>query len=221
MGWVRLDDRLCLDAKIVAAGNAAVGAWIRALSWAAQQRTDGFVPAGVAVQFGSAKELEAVTRSGLWRSVIEGDTHVVTGRRDPSGRRRLDNVVIVAPGPGYLIENYVKYNPSKAEGERLSEARREAGELGNERKRAAGDPSQRRTQKRTQLREDADANGHASATQSGAPPVPSRPRPVDQEQSSAPSAHLAQRAKASETHPTTLATEAEMFLQNLRDGVPV
>jgi hypothetical protein len=42
--WFKVDDNLALNPKVIMAGNAAMGLWVRAGSWSGQQLTDGFVP---------------------------------------------------------------------------------------------------------------------------------------------------------------------------------
>ena len=44
MSWFKVDDQLAFNAKVVAAGNEAMGLWVRAGSWSAAQLTDGFIP---------------------------------------------------------------------------------------------------------------------------------------------------------------------------------
>lgn len=45
---VACDSKIAFGAKHVAAGNEACGAWIRAVAWAAQHSSDGFIPRAVA-----------------------------------------------------------------------------------------------------------------------------------------------------------------------------
>lgn len=66
MTWFKVDDNLAFHPKVLAAGNAAMGLWVRAGSWCAQQLTDGFVPDTILPSLGTraaAKQLEA---AGLW-----------------------------------------------------------------------------------------------------------------------------------------------------------
>ena len=41
MTWFRVDDTLAMHPKVYAAGNAAMGLWVRAGAWSMQQLTDG------------------------------------------------------------------------------------------------------------------------------------------------------------------------------------
>lgn len=72
MTWFKVDDTLAFHPKVLAAGNAAMGLWVRAGSWSAQQLKDGFVPDSVVATLDgktAAKKLEEV---GLWHRVDGG-----------------------------------------------------------------------------------------------------------------------------------------------------
>lgn len=75
MTWFRLDDGFAVHAKVITAGNAAVGLWVRAACWSAAQLTDGVIPAAVARTLGTTKEAAALEAAGLWRR--DGDTWVI------------------------------------------------------------------------------------------------------------------------------------------------
>lgn len=66
MPWFYVEDTFAFHPKTVAAGNAAVGLWTRAGSWAMQTLTDGEVPAAMANTLGSKKEISALLVTGLW-----------------------------------------------------------------------------------------------------------------------------------------------------------
>lgn len=117
MPWGKLDDRFHSHPKVEAAGNAAVGAYCRALSFCAAYHTNGFVSAAQARKFGSPKELERLCVSGLWTAVKHGETVTVSGRRD-SGRRALPDVVVVAPEDGFFIPDFLHFHPTREESER-------------------------------------------------------------------------------------------------------
>lgn len=67
MPWFRVDDSLAFHAKTVAAGNAAMGMWLRAGTWCAQQLTDGFVPSHMVSALGSRGQAAALVKAGMWR----------------------------------------------------------------------------------------------------------------------------------------------------------
>lgn len=66
MPWFRVDDNLAFHAKTLAAGNAAMGLWVRAGAWAMQHLTDGRVPIHVARQLGTRGEAGRLVAAGLW-----------------------------------------------------------------------------------------------------------------------------------------------------------
>lgn len=64
MVWGRIDDAMCDNAKITAAGNAAVGAWARLISWSCRQGTDGLVPAQTLKTYANRAELSRLRVTG-------------------------------------------------------------------------------------------------------------------------------------------------------------
>lgn len=84
MPWFRVDDNLAFHAKTVAAGNAAMGLWVRAGAWAMHQLTDGHIPTNVARALGNAAQAKALVTAGLWREVDGGYEFHEWGDRQPS-----------------------------------------------------------------------------------------------------------------------------------------
>jgi hypothetical protein len=72
MTWFKVDDSLAFHRKVVAAGNAAMGLWVRAGSWCAQQLTDGFVPDHMIPILGTPAQASRLVRVGLWITVPGG-----------------------------------------------------------------------------------------------------------------------------------------------------
>lgn len=72
MVWFKVDDSLAFHRKTVAAGNAAMGLWVRAGSWCAQQLTDGFVPEHMIPILGTPAQASRLVRVGLWITVPGG-----------------------------------------------------------------------------------------------------------------------------------------------------
>jgi len=76
MGWFKTDDQLAFHAKVVAAGNSAMGLWIRAGSWSSAQLTDGFIPTHMANAMANAManpcDQDALVEAGLWDEVDGG-----------------------------------------------------------------------------------------------------------------------------------------------------
>ncbi len=90
MAWFRLEDKFYDHPKVLAAGNAAAGLWVRCATYSAAQELDGKVPAALARSLGSRAELAALTSTGLW---------------------------IETPA-GFLLPDFLEFNPSHAELER-------------------------------------------------------------------------------------------------------
>ena len=72
MPWFRLDDSFHSHPKVIAAGNEAVGLFVRCGAYAAQHSTDGFIPEQVALLYGTRKLADALVRAKLWRRVRGG-----------------------------------------------------------------------------------------------------------------------------------------------------
>ncbi|PXX65408.1 hypothetical protein DFR70_104472 [Nocardia tenerifensis] len=72
MPWFQVDDQLGFHPKAVAAGNAAMGLWVRAGSWSMQQLTEGFVPAAIVRGLGSAAQAKKLVEVGLWTTADGG-----------------------------------------------------------------------------------------------------------------------------------------------------
>lgn len=87
MPWFKVDDNLAFHAKVIAAGNAAMGLWVRAGSWSAQQLTDGHIPAHMIASLGKPAEAKRLVDVRLWHEVEGGyEFHQWTdeGRRQPT-----------------------------------------------------------------------------------------------------------------------------------------
>lgn len=73
MTWFKVDDGFAFHPKAGAAGNAALGLWVRAGSWCAQQLTDGDVPKDfLRVLGGKPKDAQALVDVGLWDVTEKG-----------------------------------------------------------------------------------------------------------------------------------------------------
>lgn len=146
MSWFRLDDGFALHPKVITAGNAAVGLWVRAACWSAAQLTDGRIPDAVARTLGTAKEAKALEAAGLWRK----------------------------DGNDWIIPDWLQYQPSAAqvrEQQRAkSEAKQRAGRLGGIRSGEA-----RTKQARSNDEAEGQAGRQAERKQNEAPshPIPS------------------------------------------------
>lgn len=73
MVWAKVDDRLHSSAKWRSASKGARALWTTALSWCADQETDGHVPTGMlAVLDGTANDAKSLVTAGLWQKTSDG-----------------------------------------------------------------------------------------------------------------------------------------------------
>lgn len=72
MVWFKVDDDLAFHHKTIAAGNAAMGLWVRAGSWSARHLTDGFVPDHVVIVIGTPAQAQRLVSAGLWAPAEDG-----------------------------------------------------------------------------------------------------------------------------------------------------
>lgn len=84
MPWFRVDDTFPSHPKVMAAGNAAIGLWVRAGSWSMQQLTDGYIPTHVLPMLGKPVEARRLVDAGLWLEVEGGWRFHNWDERQPS-----------------------------------------------------------------------------------------------------------------------------------------
>jgi hypothetical protein len=104
MPWVRLDDSFFCHPKAVEAGVEACGLYVWALTYSAHNLTDGHVPGAWVKQAVGARARRLAARliaQGLW----------------------------VENGTGYVIHDYLDFNPSRASvlAKRKADSDRKAG----------------------------------------------------------------------------------------------
>lgn len=83
MSWFKVDDNLAFHRKTVKAGNAAMGLWVRAGSWSAQQLTDGFVPDEIAALLGTPQQAARLVAAELWEKQSGGFSYHEWDERQP------------------------------------------------------------------------------------------------------------------------------------------
>lgn len=70
MPWFKVDDTFPTHPKVMEAGNAAIGLWVRAGAWSAQHLTDGHIPKSVLPLLGgTVRDADRLTAAGLWTKV--------------------------------------------------------------------------------------------------------------------------------------------------------
>ena len=139
MTWFKIDDGFHSHPKILTVGNAAAGLFVRLGSYCSQHSTDGVVPAMLAKAYGTRGELQRLVACGL-----------VVGHPD-----------------GWVIPDFLEYNPSAAETAAKRQVRADAGRRG-------GLASGRARQANEEPNGEANASARGEAELN---PVPSRPDP--------------------------------------------
>lgn len=94
MPWFRLDDSFHSHPKVIAAGNEAIGLYVRCGTHAAQHLTDGFVGKEIVALYGNDALAATLVSVRLW--------HRARG--------------------GWTIHDYLDYNPSREAVERERKA---------------------------------------------------------------------------------------------------
>lgn len=109
MTWVRIDDGLAFHRKVLKAGNEAMGAWLRMCAQSSREELDGFVPIQTALAIALRNEvLDDLCAAQLLEPATDG----------------------------FLIHDYLDYNPSARELRKLRKERVEAGRVGGTRRAA-------------------------------------------------------------------------------------
>jgi len=68
MTWFKVDDKLHDHRKARAAGTSAMGVWLLAGSWSADNLTDGFIPAAILPRWGRPRDASRLVEVGLWHA---------------------------------------------------------------------------------------------------------------------------------------------------------
>lgn len=106
MAWVKIDDKLHENDKIVEASGDAVKLWVLALSWSNDKLTDGHLPLSRPVrltEMRKPKEIVAeLVRRRLWHQAAHPCQSCVEQRAEKG-------VTAPIPSSGYLIHHYFDY----------------------------------------------------------------------------------------------------------------
>lgn len=152
VGYGRVPDTFSFASEVVAAGNAAIGAYSRCLSWVALNNTDGFVPKGIASMIGSRKELDALETVGMIEAVAAGEVTEATGRVS-----KKPDLSVSMPEDGYWLRDYLTYNIAAVEVAEIAAKNRRAGRE-SARRRSSDSDSQQRVQQRAEHEVDQQVN---------------------------------------------------------------
>lgn len=72
MSWFKIDDKFHSHPKVLAAGLAAMGLWVRAGSYTRAHRLDGFVPTSWIKSMGFVSHAKRLVDVGLWDAEAGG-----------------------------------------------------------------------------------------------------------------------------------------------------
>lgn len=103
MAWVKLDDQFFGHPKAIAAGKDAVLLNLASWCWSSQQLTDGFIPAPVVAVLAAS-----------------------VGVKPAVHRRLVDEELWHEQDGGYLIHDYLEYQPCRTEVLEAQRVRHEA-----------------------------------------------------------------------------------------------
>lgn len=170
MGWARFDDRWPTHPKLLAAGLEAKGLDASGICYAAGQETDGFIPDSalliIAAGHRNPRKVAAVL--------------VGVGRWSRDDERK-----------GYIIHDYLEYNPTRESREADRVEKRRAGKLGGQRsgETRRGSKNEANTKQSASSRTEAECFKQNGSTQVQAEPkhaveLPSRPVPSPSSSSS-------------------------------------
>lgn len=143
MGWAKMDDQRAMNRKMREAGFEARGLDEAAIEQVAHDMTDGFIAEG------TVEMLAVAHRCRHWRRLVA--VLVKVGRWEP-----VDG--------GWMLHDYLEYNPTKAEWEAEKAKKRNAGRRGGQ------------ASARARASASARANGQApSSSKCSSRPDPTRP----------------------------------------------
>lgn len=121
MSWIRIEDKFCSHPKLMQGGALAICLQIRALCYAGQHLTDGLIPSGALTTMtadfceldllGHPSHPEGATNAG---GIEWGDRMVELGLWDVHEH-------------GWMIHDYLDYNPSRKDQEALQRLRQREG----------------------------------------------------------------------------------------------
>lgn len=132
MTWFKVDDGLCFHPKAIAAGNAALGLWVRAGSWCGANLTEGWLPATMVGTLGGQKrDAQKLVHSGLWiHTGPTPDAHTPNTSGTPAAHTvgheaDMSECITCGLSEGYQFRDWDVYQPTKAQVEADRKASRE------------------------------------------------------------------------------------------------
>jgi len=146
MSWIKLDDQWMDHPKIIKAGRDARDMWLASITWCAKHLTDGYFPAELLPSLAVTAGVDVANCLTLASSLLDACLWDST-----------DN--------GYMVHDYLDYNPTKEQTEINRIARSAAGKAGGQAK---------SKQKSSKIQ----ANGQAKSKQKSTPSPSPSPSPI-------------------------------------------
>lgn len=106
MAWVKLDDSMPEDLKVVAFSDAAFRAYVTSICYSARLLTDGFVPMRLAKQFAGRPRVIQELAPDPWH---------VTPNICAECRQWPEALEACKSGEGFYIHVFLRYNPTRAQ----------------------------------------------------------------------------------------------------------
>lgn len=111
MSWIKLDDNWMDHPKIIKAGRDARDMWLASITWCAKHLTDGYFPSNLLSSLAATAGVDVANCQTFANTLLEVCLWDAT-----------DN--------GYMVHDYLDYNPSKEQALATREARKTAGRAG-------------------------------------------------------------------------------------------
>lgn len=159
MVWVRLDDAILDNPKVIRVGPIGFALHVAAMTWCGRNCTDGFIPEAKAKQTLSTTWTTAEADDGkeqIWELAATSKHAGFEGHEVVREAIRL----LVSVGLwhedfdargnfGYRLHDYLEYNPSRAEIQSKSEKRAAAGRVGGKRSASTRQANPKQTRSKT------------------------------------------------------------------------
>jgi len=127
MPWLKSDDKMPENDKIWALSNACYRLYEAARFYAARRLTDGHVPAdrtsALMPKPATKPQIDALVRARLWHRLPTLTCKSCIEARERKGAAPL-------PQSGFIVHDFLEYNPSRAEWTKSEQQRKAAGKRG-------------------------------------------------------------------------------------------
>jgi len=111
MSWIKLDDQWMDHPKIIKAGRDARDMWLASITWCAKHLTDGYFPKDLLTSLAVSAGIDVANCQTFATRLVEVSLWDATS-------------------DGYMVHDYLDYNPTKEQALATKSARKEAGRAG-------------------------------------------------------------------------------------------